>query len=311
MERTKPTKGTEIQALQEKLTLMSQLVGRAQLAAKLGQQYGTDRDIYEALGYKKSIEYNDYAARYYRQDIAKAIIDRPVKITWRGELAIIESDDDKETALEKGWLDLEKRLKVTSRFVRLDKLTGIGEFGILFLGLSDAKNREDHAKPVVGSPKLSYIKPFGQGSVEISKYEARTADSRYGLPKEYTVQMTSTGVDDYSVDVKVHHSRVIHVTDETMESEVKGTPRLEVVYNRLMDLEKLVGGSAEMFWRGARPGFSGKLDKEFMMTPDTKEGLKDQIDEYEHHLRRFLVAEGVDWSTLEQQVSDPKGHVDI
>jgi hypothetical protein len=303
--RTKLSKDPGVQ------TMMSQIVGRAMLAAKLGQQYGTDRDVYEALGYKKTLDYSDFAARYYRQDIAKAIIDRPVKVTWRGELAIIESDDDKETALEKAWVELEERLQVTSRFGRLDKLTGIGQFGILFLGLSDAKNRDGHSKPVAGSPKLSYIKPFGQGSVEISKYESRTASPRYGLPTEYTIEMTSTGASDYTTEVKVHYNRVIHVTDEAMESEVKGTPRLEVVFNRLMDLEKLVGGSAEMFWRGARPGYQGKLDKDFMMTQATKDDLEDQINEYENNLRRILINEGVDLQALQQQVSEPGDHVDI
>ena len=71
-------------------TLTSQLIGRAQLASKLGQQYGTDRDIYEALGYKLNITYADYVSRYMRQDIAKAIIDRPIKVTWQGDLEIIE-----------------------------------------------------------------------------------------------------------------------------------------------------------------------------------------------------------------------------
>jgi len=106
MERTKPDKGTEIQTLQDRLTVLSQLVGRAQLAAKLGQQYGTDRNIYEALGYTTNITYADYASRYLRQDIARAIIDRPVKVTWQGDLEIIESDDDKETPLQKDWVEL-------------------------------------------------------------------------------------------------------------------------------------------------------------------------------------------------------------
>ena len=111
--------------------------------------------------------------------------------------------------------------------------------------------------------------------------------------------------------ILVHHSRVIHVTDEMLESEVYGTPRLEVVFNRLMDLEKLVGGDAEMFWRGARPGYHGKLDKDFQMTPAFKEDLKDQINEYEHDLRRILISEGLDLTALAQQISDPTPHVDV
>jgi len=304
MKRTKPPEGKGIQ------TLMSQLVGRAQLAAKLGQQYGTDRNIYEALGYKIEITYADYASRYLRQDIAKAIIDRPIKVTWQGDLEIIEVDDDKESALEKDWVELRDRLHLKSQFTRLDKLTGIGEYGILLLGLDDVKKREDFALPVSpGNRKLMYTKPYSQGNTEITKWETYARNPRYGLPTEYTIEISNPGGE--SRPVIVHHSRILHVTDEKLESDVKGTPRLEVIYNRLMDLEKLVGGSAEMFWRGARPGFHGKLDKDFMMTTDTKDDLQDQIKEYENDLTRILISEGIDLNALAQQISDPKSHVDI
>jgi len=109
MKRTKFS-NDNIQANQ--LQTLSELVGRANLMSRLGQQYGGDRDIYEALGYPLNLEYADYATRYLRQDIARAIIDRPVKVTWRGALEIIESDDDLETPLEKAWMELEDRLGV-------------------------------------------------------------------------------------------------------------------------------------------------------------------------------------------------------
>jgi len=79
----------------------------------------------------------------------------------------------------------------------------------------------------------------------------------------------------------------------------------------LFDLEKLVGGSAEMFWRGARPGYKGKVDKEYTLTSDEEEDFQDQLDEYEHNLRRFLISRGIDISALETQVSDPSKHVDV
>jgi len=307
MERTKKSN----EARGKQLQVLSELVSRAVLAAKLGQQYGTDRDLYEALGYKLTMTYNDYASRYLRQDIARAIIDRPVKVTWRGDLAIIESDDDEETALEKAWKKLDEELGMKSRFMRLDKLAGIGTYGILLLGLSDVKKREDLANPVSSGPKkLRYVKPYGQGSTEISSYEGHTKNPRYGMPVMYNIKMTESS-SDTSATIKVHHSRIIHITDETLESEIEGTPRLEPVFNRLFDLEKLVGGDAEMFWRGARPGFGAKLHEKFQMTQATKDDLKDQIDEYEHHLRRFLVTEGIDWEALTQQISDPKNHVDV
>ena len=153
------TKEPTIQALQAKLQNLSTLVSRANFASALGQQYSGERDIYQALGYPLNITYNDYNARYQRQDMAKAIIDRPVKVTWEGELSLMEAGDDKDTQLEKAWTVLNDELKLKSIFTRVDKLAGIGEYAVLVLGLDDVSNAEDFAKEVTFGPKrkLKYV----------------------------------------------------------------------------------------------------------------------------------------------------------
>ena len=288
----------------------SELVNRAVLASQLGlQSYGGERDLYQALGYKTTITYNDYLARFYRQDIAKAVINRPVKATWQGALELVESNISEETEFEKQWRKLNRKLGLKTKLSRLDKLTGIGRYGVLLLGLSDVKRIEDFEKPVVkGKNTLVYVRPFGESSALIGTYETDTKNPRYGLPLIYNIEVGDVGTKSSKV-VKVHYSRLIHVTDDPMESEIYGTPRLEAIFNRLMDIEKIAGGDAEMFWRGARPGYHGKLDPEYQLTDETKEDLKDQIDEYEHNLRRFLINEGVDLEALAQQIADPSTHM--
>ena len=306
MERTKwPAEKQQIQAL-------SQLVGRMSLAARMGVQYGGDRNVYQALGYPTDqILYADYAAKYARQDIAKAIINRPVQYTWKGpiKLKVIEKEDSQIT---KDWKKLDKQLKLRSKFVRLDKLASIGQYGALLLGFDDVNNREGFMNPVStkGKRKLLYVKPLGQNHARITKLVTNPRDPRYGLPEQYTIEYAEIDTDTTIVLV-AHHTRVIHVTTELMESEVYGIPVLEAVWNRLMDLEKLVGGSAEMFWRGARPGYQGKVKDDYTLPPDVEATLQDQFDEFENNLRRFLSVEGVDIETLANQVSDPANHVDV
>lgn len=291
------------------IALTSTLVSRANLASRLGWQYGGDRKIYEALGYPIDIPFIDYLARYARQDIARAIISRPVKATWRGGVTLLEADDDQETPLEKAWKELYKQLKLQSKFARLDRLTGIGHYGVLLLGLDDVKSSQDFKNPVTPrNRKLLYVKPLSEKSAEINYWEKNTNNERYGLPTIYNITITNPG-NDASSQIQVHHSRVIHVAGELLESETEGTPRLEAVFNRLMDLEKMVGGSAEMFWRGARPGYQGIVDKEYGEVNTT--GLQDQFDEFEHNLRRFFVNAGIEYKALEQQIADPSKHVDV
>ncbi len=310
MERSKPSK-QPLQLNAAQLQTLSELVGRAALAARMGEQYGGDRDVYMALGYSTKISFEDYLGRYLRQDIAKAVIDRPVKATWQGPVEVVESNKSKDTEFEKTWKDLDKQLGIKAKLTRLDRLTGIGRYGVLLLGLDDVANKEGLSEPVKeGQRKLLYIKPFSEKSALISTYVTDPKDERYGKPLMYEIKVADVA-NGSAATVKVHYTRILHVVDDPLESDIIGTPRLEAVFNRLMDLEKLIGGDAEMFWRGARPGYHGKVDPEYTMTEDAKTDLTDQLDEYEHNLRRFLINEGIDIEALAPQIADPANHVDI
>lgn len=294
------------------MSVYSVLLSRANLAARLGQQYGGSRDIYEALGYELEVTYPMCAAQYERQDIAAAIINRPVEATWRGGVSLMESADEEDTPLEKEWDLLNSKLKLSAKFARLDRLAGLGHYGALLLGLDDVVDAAGFAQPVSsGEHKLLYVKGLSEGGAAIKDYEAKTSDPRFGLPIFYTVVLKNPS-GGTTTDVKVHHSRVIHVpSGAMMESEIESVPRLKPVFNRLKDLEKLIGGSAEMFWRGARPGYQGKVDPKYKMTTEVEDDIQDQIDEYEHNLRRILIMEGAELQSLASQVSDPTPHVDV
>jgi len=297
------------------IQVMSTILSRAVLMGQLGMSYDGDRDMYNALGYPKDITYYQYLAAYTRQDMARAVIDRPVTATWQGGFKVLESDDKEETPLEKAWEELSKRLKIQARLMQLDRLTGLGSYGVLLLGLSDCKDVSDFSKPVQGvKHDLLYLKPFGgmvlQGSAQINSYVTDPTDERYGKPLTYRIMVNNLSI-GVSELLQVHYSRVIHVTDGLLESEIEGMPRLMCVWNRLMDLEKVIGGSGEMFWRGARPGYSGTIDKEFQATPDDLSALEDQIKEYENSLRRFLVTKGVDIKALGSPMHSPQENVAV
>jgi len=311
MKRTKPVNNVSADQLQA----MQELIGwaRAGMTRVLrGSQYSGARDIYEALGYKKEVEFEDFYTQYTRQDIAAAVINRPVSATWRGPVTVLESDDDETTALEQAWLDLENELKLKEKFVRLDKLAGLGRYAVLFLGLNDVKNSTELTKPVTISNglKLLYVRPLSEANASIFSWENDPTNERYGFPKMYKLRISSPGTKDVR-ELQVHYSRILHVAEGLLEGNLLGQSRLEPVFNRLKDLEKLVGGSAEMFWRGARPGYHGNIDPEARMSEEDKDKLRIQLDEYDHNLRRFLVGSGINIQELASQVVDPSNHVDV
>jgi hypothetical protein len=156
-----------------------------------------------------------------------------------------------------------------------------------------------------------YLHPYTQNSVTIGTWEENPANPRYGQPKEYKIKMTLPGRTSGGMERLVHWSRVIHIAEEPEENDVIGTPRLRVVYNRLQDLDKVAGGSAEMFWRGAFPGYALKADPEFEFKPGDMEALEEEITKFVHDLQRYFRSVGVDIKELASQVSSPEYHIDI
>jgi hypothetical protein len=305
------------------LAVMSTLLNRMALGSSVGtQSYNGDRDVYAALGYKDTLTFDDYLGRYFRQDMAKAVIDRPVNASWKGEITVIENTKSKKTKFERQWHELYIKLKLKSIFVRADKLTGLGSYSVMLLGLNDISTTKGFLNKVKKGAKLIYVKPFSEKSAIIETWETNQQSPRYGLPLTYKITINQQNlknssttrvkmVTSFDSTLLVHYSRIIHITEDILEDEVYGIPSLEVVFNRLMDLEKLIGGDAEMFWRGARPGYTGNVKPDYEMTPEMLADLQDQIKEFEHNLKRVLVNEGVDYKSLEQQIADPTSHVDI
>jgi len=105
-------------------TLRRQLGG-----GSLGSQYDGCRDIYQALGYNKNPLFKDFLLKYKHQDIASRVIDAPVQSTWRGNVKIeVDGGDWKQ------FDELAKKIKLFGYFSRIDTLSGIGQFALLYIG---------------------------------------------------------------------------------------------------------------------------------------------------------------------------------
>ena len=286
--------------------LASTLLGRAEVAARMGKTYGTDRDIYTALGYTKNPIFDDYWARYERQDVAKRIIDAPVSATWRDKPEVTENKDT-ETQFEKEWKAMVQRINVFHYLSRADKISGIGEYGVLVLGFDDGGELHE---PVERARELLYMRPYSQNNASIDSWVKDTQDPRFGMPETYKIDFSTadkTGLQS----LPVHYTRVIHIAEGLLENEVYGTPRLRPVLNRLQDLDLVSGGSAEMFWRGAFPGFGFKNDPDAMIGSQSLDDLETEIEEYMHGLKRYMRLQNITVESLSQQVANPKNHVDV
>lgn len=291
--------------------LATALLGRAQVMARMGKSFGTARDIYTALGYTKTPIYADYFARYERQDIAKRVVDAPVNATWRKKPVVTEVEGD-ETEFEKAWNNLVKEKSIYSYFSRVDKLAGIGRYSVLLMGFDGEVNLTEPLS-ANGSKNLLFLQPYSEDNAQIKTWINDITDPKYGMPEMYGLQLQQEPNSAKSKMLDVHYSRVLHIAEGLLESNIYGMPKLKPVLNRLQDLELVSGGSAEMFWRGAFPGYGLVADKDatFLTDATSVSNLENEIEEYIHGLKRYMKLQGMTVEELAQQVADPSKHVEI
>jgi hypothetical protein len=280
---------------------------RSRLANVAGHTYGGSRNLYTALGYQRQLQPVDYRSRYRRNEVANRIVTAMPKATWRGGCDVVEDADiDNVTPFEQAVIDLDTRLHFWDRLYRADKLSRIGRYAALVIG--GPGDPEAPLESVSKPEDIAYLMPFDEADARIELYETDKFSDRFGMPIFYTINRTSySGVGAQNAAVvarKFHWSRVIHIAEGLLDDNLFGEPALECVWNRLDDLEKVVGAGAEAFWRRADKGLHVNVDPTQDMDAEAFEALKLQASEYEHDLRRLLTTRGVEINELGSDVAD-------
>ena len=288
-------------------------LSRFLFAARHGLMFGGKRDVYTALGYNRTLTYRDYFEKWDRQDIAKRLVEAAPKATWRSHPDVFDDEDPENiTPFEQAWKDIARRLRIFQRLERADILAGIGRYGVLMIGLADQPPANEEAVPVASGDDVLYLQPFSEDQAIISALDEDPGSERFGLPTRYDLKIRiPTTTSDRSRNISVHHSRVIHFAEGSLDADAEGQPRLRPVFNLLDDLLKIVGSSAETYWQARRAIHARNDPKAKPLSADDQTKLKDQVDEYMNDLRQFIGTDGVDLNTIAASVADPQGPFEV
>jgi hypothetical protein len=273
--------------------------------------YQGARDYGTVLGRSDDLDFQDYHDLYQRGGLAGNVIDVRANDTW-GEPPTVTEDDNAETEFVKAWDDLAREFSVWDVLRRADALSGIGEYGALLFGLA---GKDDLSEPVEkgsldGLNGLLYLRPFHQGGAEIAKSDDDRQSKRCGFPLLYDVQLAE------DERVEVHWTRMLHLVEFRMDSEILGRPWLMRPYDTLMDMiYKILGGSAEAAWLNMRKGavIGPKEGYDWDLDDATERAdFTDQLEAYAHDLARFLLSGGVEVQEIGgADVWDPRSAFDI
>jgi hypothetical protein len=282
-------------------------------------------DIDKACNYPVTVGIQEFRTMYDRMGLARRAVEIWPNECWQTLPEIYEKETPELTEFEKRWQEMQAKLALFSWLYRADILSGIGQFGILLLGLDDGKalnlpvdgidEKTGEATNGAKEHDLLFLRTFDESVVKVDSLEDSITSPRYGKPKFYTISFVEPGGQSTKIaSNKVHWTRVIHLADNRESSETFGVSRLQAIYNNLLDIKKVSGGSGEMFWKGGFPGYAFELHPDAMQMGNVemdKESIKEQMQLWSQGLQRYLALEYVTTKSLTPQVADPTGHVDI
>jgi hypothetical protein len=297
------------------------------------------RNIDAELGYPAFISSQDYYKMYHREGIATRICNLWPNEVFKVKPTIYEKEANAvTTAFEQDWEAFERRWHPWAVLKRADELSRVCGIGGVLFGFDDLGPNDTLEKPVSGisqhgerlpdarDNRLIYMRVFSERHIKVAAIETDQASPRLGEPTLYNIQFqdvspSPTGAKTSAPAARtitrpVHWTRFLHLAPNRRESEVYGTPQMENSFNRLLDTVKTLGGSAEMFWRGAFAGLSieapaptngGPAPK--LSEPERKK-LRAEIEAYANGLQRYMALVGMTAKSLAPQVADPTAHVD-
>lgn len=300
-------------------------------AEMFGSLLDGTKDLNKSCGYPINITVDDYRTMFDRNGIAERVCSFMSKDCFAVDPILSETEDaDEETEGEKAWKALDKEWCINSLCQRADILSGIGHYGGILFGLNDMLPLDqpaagiDEQGDIVGtgaSHKLIYLSTFDQTQLRISEYERDAKNRRFGQPKFYQLKLFDPRTMDAGMtmpdatDYKVHWSRILHLCRNRMGSNVIGSPEMKSVWNYLLDARKVLGGSAEMFWKGGFPGLAFEVDpdlaEQMEFDPEKLEELQQQMEDYANDLKRWIAVQGMKANQLQPNVASPRENIDV
>ncbi len=194
---------------------------------------------------------------------------------------------------------------------QLDVLGGIGGESLLVFGFMDGKK--------LGAPveykenmKVAWVKVLHNGQFEVAERNENQTSPDFGDVMLYRTKSFKTGelnfADHIAPNVEIHASRCVHFKEGSNLSF--GISRIQRCYNQLLDITKVAGSSAEVYFLGAFSGLSVETDPEATLSEESFEKMQIEIDNYFDGIRRALIFEGSKAKLLYPAIVSPKEHFD-
>ncbi|MGG4623982.1 DUF1073 domain-containing protein [Serratia odorifera] len=306
---------------------LADAIGRQRMLYAYGQNGNTKRTkLWEEFGYPNNIGFDQYYRAYERNAVAHAAVHKLLDSCWADNPTIVDGDEHDEAKETSPWERAVTKLmqRHWPKIKDADRRNLVGRYSAILLQLKDGKEWSEpvdySAVRLLGDKALVKLIPAWETQIKPGNYDTDTLSDTYGQPASYNFNEQPVGDDGaYGPvrSVQVHPSRVIILCEGSEdENMLSGVPLLRAGFNKLLDLEKTSGGSAEGFLKNASRQlgiqFDDKTDMSYIAEQakkagytDLGEAMNDKISKLNRGTDSALVTQSGTTSVLSVAAADP------
>lgn len=217
--------------------------------------------LYEEFGYPDELGFDQYYRAYERNPVAYAAVHKLLESCWTDKPTIIDGDENKESTETTPWEKTATKLlsKHWAKIKDADRRNLVGRYSALLIQFKDGREWKEPVDTNVVSrlrdKAIVKLIPAWESQIKPGNFDTDTMSETYGEPVNYQFNEQPVGDDGTYGPVRsvmVHPDRVIILCEGSEdENMLSGVPFLRAGYNKLLDLEKISGGSAEGFLKNA------------------------------------------------------------
>jgi uncharacterized protein len=301
------------------------LISRTALAAAESERWDKlDRECGYIQGEPTALQYRHM---FNTEGIATRIVGVLADESWTVDPETYETEQKRRTAFEREFDRFVQEHDLWYWMHQLDEICGIGQFGVMLIGLDDNRDLESPAEGIdedglpTGAGRdrgVTYLMPYDQSAVSIESLNEDTNSRRYGQPLYYRIKQWDVASINESTQVlpadatelRVHWSRVHHLADNCKGNLFLGQPRLRNLHKRVYDIRKILASDGEIWYKGAWPGISFETHPELTESAEfDKESIKEEIEAYASGLQRYVRLIGMTAKSMAPHIADPTNHL--
>lgn len=282
--------------------------------------------LYEEFGYPDELGFDQYYRAYERNPVAYAAVHKLLESCWTDKPTIIDGDENKESTETTPWEKTATKLlsKHWAKIKDADRRNLVGRYSALLIQFKDGREWKEPVDINVVSrlrdKAIVKLIPAWESQIKPGNFDTDTMSETYGEPVNYQFNEQPVGDDGTYGPVRsvtVHPDRVIILCEGSEdENMLSGVPFLRAGYNKLLDLEKISGGSAEGFLKNASRQLGISFDAQTDMVAIAKmakeagyenlgEAMNDKMMKLNRGTDSALVTQSGTTSVLSVAAADP------